>query len=152
MALRRTQGCTVAPSYTPTYTFTPTPTATPPFLKYCDVSSLGTLSSGATVSGVWEVSCLSTHRWYRYARYYAFTLDADTDVRIDLSSPVDTYLYLMDGSGKDGSVNAQNDNISDTNLNSRIDKRLSAGTYTIEATTNAPGQIGGFTMSILPTQ
>ena len=42
----------------------------------------------------------------------------------------------------------ENDNISDSDLNSRIEKNLSAGTYTVEATTYFYGQLDDFTLTI----
>ena len=36
----------------------------------------------------------------RYARSYMFTLGADTDLKIDLTSALDTYLYVV----RDGTV------------------------------------------------
>ena len=55
---------------------------------------------------------------------------------IDLTSAEDTYLYLLEGMGRDGMVLHENDDVvPGTDTNSRIQKTLMAGTYTIEATT-----------------
>ena len=80
-----------------------------------------------------------------YARSYTFTLDAATHVVINLTSPEDPYLFLLDANG---AVVHENDNVTTRNLNSRIDETLAAGTYTIEATTYFPGRTGTFHLSI----
>lgn len=61
---------------------------------------------------------------------------------------MDTYLYLLNGSGTGGSINDSNDDVSGTNRNSRIIKTLAAGTYTIEATTFDDATLGNFTLSL----
>ena len=58
---------------------------------------------------------------------------------------MDTFLYLRAGASKDGTILHENDDAShETNTNSRIATHLSAGTYTIEATTLNAGQTGNF--------
>ena len=47
----------------------------------------------------------------RYARFYTFTLDEATDIIINLSSDEDTYLYLLNGHGKEGETLHSNDDI-----------------------------------------
>ena len=55
-----------------------------------------------------------------------------TDLRIDLTSERDTYLYLV---REDGTVVQENNNVG-RSINSRIvQTALAAGTYTVEATT-----------------
>ena len=68
-------------------------------------------------------------------------------MQIDLQSSTDTYLYLLSGSGMNGSVITSDDD-GGTGLNSRITRSLSAGTYTIEATTYSSGATGSFTLSL----
>ena len=78
-----------------------------------------------------------------HARYYTFTLDSPARVTIDLESAweslpewVDNYLYLRSGKGaKDGPPLVENDDGGDRHFDARIDTRLAAGDYTIEATT-----------------
>ena len=101
-----------------------------------------------TRSGSWSSACDSTHRTGRYARFYTFSVSETSDVRIDLTSSVDTYLFLLSGSGKNGTVLADNDDISGSNRNSRIERELSAGDYTVEATTYNSGNTGNFTLTI----
>ena len=101
-----------------------------------------------TINGNWASGCESTHRTGPYARYYTFTLSEAQDVTINLNSSVDTRLVLREGHGKNGRVNAENDDISATNQNSRISQRLAAGRYTIEATIYDAGVTGSFTLTL----
>ena len=115
--------------------------------------------SGAHI-GTWgDASCVSETRpndaddggtagETYYARFYTFTLDEASDVTITLKSDEDTYLYLLDGHGKSGSVVAENDDLDDDNRDSRIMKRLDAGDYTIEATTYDENTAGSFTLTV----
>ena len=83
----------------------------------------------------------------RYARFYTFTLDAYTDITVNLTSDdVDTYLYLMEGALKNGKVVQKNDDIVvDSGYASRIAaESLPPGKYTIEATTYYAGEEGEF--------
>ena len=100
------------------------------------------------VSGSWVSSCTSTHSDGHYAKYYTFTLPSSKEVTIDLGSSTDPVLYLLNGSGPAGTVLATNDDISFNNKNSRITAVLSAGNYTIEATTYGAGSGGNFVISV----
>ncbi len=112
----------------------------------CSVTSLGTISGTMTRSGTWSSSCSSTNRSGRYARFYSFQVSRTSTVRIDLTSSIDTYLYLLSGSGTSGSVLTYNDD-GGTGRNSRISRSLSAGTYTVEATTYPSRRTGSFSLS-----
>ena len=81
-----------------------------------------------------------------YARYYGITLDQETEVTIDLESSVDTYLYLRSGEGRSGIFLHENDDVEGGNTDSQISETLSAGSYTIEATTYNAGTAGTFTL------
>ena len=92
------------------------------------------------------IGCASVHRpadddaprdGMYVARYYTFSISGTADVTIALESPIDTYLYLLEGTGMDGTVLYRNDDIdlAARNFNSRIHETLGAGDYTIEATT-----------------
>ena len=109
---------------------------------------LGALSGTATRSGTWGDDCESSVSGRRYARYYGFTLSAGAEVTIDLTSSVDTYLFLRSGSATSGAALHSNDDIVGGNTNSRIVATLSAGSYTIEATTYSPNTTGSFTLSV----
>jgi len=106
-----------------------------------------TISSNANVKGNWVPECESTQRNDSYAKYYTFTLSSSQEVTIDLESSEDTFLYLLNGSGQDGAVIAEDDDRGPGD-NSRIVKILSAGTYTIEATTFKPEITGAFVLIV----
>ena len=106
-----------------------------------------------TVNGTWNTDCTSvvsapSGSGDRYARFYTFTLDAESDVTIDLSSDEDTFLYLRTGTSTDGSPIHENDDRATGDYDSRIAESLGAGTYTIEATTYAAGTTGSFTLTV----
>ena len=118
------------------------------------------IDGAGTHIGEWDESCLSENRPQDsdgggragsdyYARFYTFTLGAEADVTISLSSNVDTFLYVREGSGSGGSVAAFNDDLSTDDRNSLIeDETLDAGTYTIEATTYDAEAAGSFTLVV----
>lgn len=121
-----------------------TPTATG-----CTPAALTLPASG--ISGTWAGDCQSEVSSRGYARYYTFNLSAETEVTINLTSSVDTYLYLRSGSATSGIALHQNDDIESGNTNSRIVATLSAGTWTIEATTYSEDTTGDFTLTINTT-
>ena len=90
-----------------------------------------------------------------YTRFYTFTLDESADVNITLTSDVDTYLYLLDGTGRDGVVRDRDDDDDDDNFDldsstdSGLETHLPAGDYTIEATTYHPVTGGDFTLVLM---
>ena len=114
---------------------------------------LESLPDGMTVNDAWDTGCTSSisapgGNGDRYARYYTFIIDAESDVTIGLSSVEDTFLYLREGAGRDSDVLHENDVVVSGNTNSRIQQTLSAGTYTIEATTYNAGVTGEFTLTV----
>ena len=138
-----------APSITPEPTPTPTPTPEPP----AD-SCVGTVSGDGTVSGSWSSDCASEGRSGSYASYHTFTLTETADVTITAESGVDTYLFLREGAGRDGSVVDENDDHDTSEFSlasttdSGISESLDAGSYTIEVTTYTAGETGEFTLTI----
>ena len=113
------------------------------------------LPDDMTVTGTWNTDCTSSisapgGSGDRYARFYAFTLSAESDVTINLSSTADTYLYLRIGTSTDDSHIHENDDIDSANgdYNSRIEETLAPNTYAIEATTYAAGATGAFTLDV----
>ena len=113
----------------------------------CNAATLTLPASG--VSGSWADDCESDVSGRGYARYYSFTLSESAEVTIDLTSSVDTYLFLRSGSSTSGTALHQNDDIVSGNTNSQIVATLSAGgAYTIEATTYSPNTTGSFTLSV----
>jgi len=113
----------------------------------CTVSGI---NIGETIPGSWSNTCESTNMPDgRYARHYTFTLSSSTNVQIDLeSSSVDTYLFLLNETGTDGDVVIEDDDGGDKFYDSRITRRLDAGTYTIEATTYSSDRAGDFRLTI----
>ena len=112
-----------------------------------------------TIEGVWDDTCLSEKRPVDenregegdyYARYYTIAVGENKRVTINLSSEEDTYLYLLEGEGKDGEIVASNDDATPyIDLNSRIVvDNLEAGAYTIEAATYHTETGGEFTLSV----
>ncbi len=112
-----------------------------------------------TIEGVWNDTCLSDNRpedeegpgeGDYYARYYTIAVGENKRVTINLSSEEDTYLYLLEGEGKDGEIVASNDDATRyLDLNSRIVvDNLEAGTYTIEATTYNTDTGGDFSLTV----
>ncbi len=111
-----------------------------------ETEDLGDLTRSVDRSNsMWTSDHESTQQMGSYARSYAFTLTAATHVVINLTSPEDPYLFLLD---TNGAVVHENDNVTTRNLNSRIDETIPAGTYTIEATTYFPARAGTFHLSI----
>ena len=119
------------------------------------VDELGALAGAATRNGTWASDCESSVSGRGYARYYSFSLAQGRAVTIDLTSSVDTYLYLRQEDETSGAALHENDNHQGSTSASRIQETLAAGTYTVEATTNPAGAAGSFTLTItveyLPT-
>ena len=111
-----------------------------------ETEDLGTLAGSVDRSNsMWVSDYMSTQQAGSYARSYTFTVNTATHVAINLTSPEDSYLYVLDSNG---AVVHESDNVTDRNLNSRIDETLAAGMYTIEATTYHPARMGAFHLSI----
>ena len=119
----------------------------------CSVIDLGAISSGDRASrlGAWAKGCVSQNRSGKYARFYSFQVSETSDVLIGLNSvddpSVDTYLYLISGSSRTGTVLRRDDSSGDGS-NSKIVRRLSPGTYIVEATTYWSAQTGRFTIAV----
>jgi len=109
-----------------------------------------TITANGATTGTWAGDCQSQQRSGRYARYYTFTLAQQSAVTIDLESEVDTYLYLREGEARSGEAKHENDDVDRQggDYDSQISETLSAGTYTIEATTFNANEAGGFTLTV----
>ena len=117
----------------------------------CAVDDLGALSGTATRGGNLGNDCVSPNYSGRLARYYSFTLGQAGSVEIDLVSSVfDAFLALREGTDVEGRLVATDDDGGQA-TNSRISTALSAGTYTIEATSNATGVTGAFSLTVRTT-
>ena len=134
-------------SWSATVTGSTASASAPPPADPC-VTPLGALTAATTRTGGWSSDCDSSSRGGSHAHFYSFTLDTGTTVTIELTSDVDTYLFLLQGAGRDGAVSHQNDDVAIGNTNSRIAETLSAGTYTIETATYSSGATGDFTLAI----
>ena len=114
----------------------------------CALDDLGTLSGTVTVTGALDNDCVSPNWSGELARYYSFTLGTAASVEIDLvSSEFDAWLTLREGADVTGRSLIHDDD-GGQGSNARIDTALSAGTYTIEATSYAPGETGAFTLTV----
>ena len=145
------------PTPMPTLGATTSPLPTPTLVPGED-SCMETLSANGSVIGEWEEGgCRSETEardgsgGYPYARYYSFTLAQESDLTITLelvSGEADTYLYLREEEAKVGEALHENDDHEGSTSKSQIQVTLTAGTYTIEATTYPPSQTGLFTLSV----
>ena len=139
-----------SPSPSPTPSASPTPVATPTDPCFEEISG------EVNIVRTWDSSCLSVNRpddqgaGDYYARFFTFTLDDAATVTISLKSEIDTYLYLMHGTGKGGEVETENDDVVQfVDFNSGIeDYSLSAGDYTIEATAFEAEKSGSFRLVV----
>ena len=135
----------------------PTPVPIPTQTPVAD-SCLTSIPSDGATNGSWNNACTTDRNLFtpyapvgtRYAGYYTFTLSQQSEVTITLESSEDTYLFLLEGAGRSGSVIAQNDDIDTAaqNYNSRIAETLDAGEYTILATTYNLATTGNFTLTV----
>ena len=112
------------------------------------ITGLGSLTAAHSVSGSWDSAVQSVNRSGDYnAKWYTFTLGQGDEVQIDLESSEDSYLILLRSHSRNGPVIARDDD-GGAGTNSRISRSLSAGDYTIEATTFNPGVTGDFAVSV----
>ena len=153
---------TLTPTPSSTSTATPEPTATPMPTPEPEADCMEYLVDVASKSGdlytiddSWHQSCESLRgaslSGARYSRYYLFRVDGEADVTVSLTSSEDGYLYLLEGFGKDGNVLHENDDRSASPLNTNPlleVEGLTAGRYTIDATTYAPGTTGAFRLVV----
>ena len=108
-----------------------------------------TISSDGGIPGEWASGCKSQVVDRGHARYFTFSLDQWAQVTIDLESSVDLYLYLSSGTAQSTGLLHENDDVEPgVDTDSRIAATLSAGSYTIEATTYCPDRTGVFTLTI----
>ena len=107
------------------------------------------------LAGSWGDSrCLSINRpdssrgpGSYYAQYYTFTLLAEANVTLELKSEEqDSYLYVMEGTGKAGEVIAEHEE--PLSNDARIETELEPGDYTIEVTTYYAEKAGDFALSV----
>ena len=87
-------------------------------------SCVAALSGDQIITGQWVEDCASENKNGRYARYYSFTLEAESEVTITLESEIDTWLYLLEGAGRTGEVQYDNDDIVRRQYSTRRSRRL----------------------------
>ena len=118
-----------------------------PMMDVC-IEALGDLAN-TELTGSWVDGCESEERNGSYARFYTFTLGQDSEVTLTLQSDdANTYLYLRQGNATSGTALHENDGHEGSRSVSQIQVTLSAGTYTIEATTYGEGETGSFALSV----
>ena len=157
-------GAQPAPTPSATPVTNPTPVTSPTPVTRAD-ACVETLTLSDTIYPTWSDDCATDRvptsaagvqgptSGPRYARFYTFTLSQASTATITLTSEAvpDTYLYLLEGAGRDGAVLYENDDIDTAggNSGSRISESLPAGSYTIVATTFNTGQTGDFRLEAL---
>jgi subtilase family serine protease/subtilisin-like proprotein convertase family protein len=151
------------------YTVTPSRAGfefSPPSLTFdasrSDLDFLATPGCGATAiapgqtrSGTLAVTdCRATQRPLAFADRFTFTGTAGQQVAIAMNSTaLDTYLFLLQGTGSSFTVLASNDD-SGNSLNARVPANTgfltlpATGTYTIEATSFGAGAVGAYTVML----
>ena len=118
-----------------------------PMMDVC-IEALGDLAN-TELTGSWVDGCESEERNGSYARFYTFTLGQDSEVTLTLQSDdANTYLYLRQGNATSGTALHENDGHEGSRSVSQIQVTLSAGTYTIEATTYGEGETGSFALTV----
>ena len=149
-----TATATATPTATPTPTPTrvaepdpmPTPTTTP---RASSNACRQPIEPGAII-GTWTADCVSvsspSNQTY-YAKFYTFTLDAESYVTVHLgSTDVSVYLYLLEGAGTYGDIVGESGSGND--LRTGEANTFQPGSYTIEATTYSPGVTGEFRLEL----
>ena len=115
----------------------------------CDVPAV--TADGTPVAGSWGEDCESAAREGSQARYYQFTLAGSADVTVRLESDgARPALYLRKGAGvTSGAPIGFNEGEAEYgHRRASIKAGLTAGTYTIEATTYAAGETGDFSLTV----
>ena len=117
---------------------------------------LASLALGARRSGVTRrtpktpITSVSAHNVQRYTFSMATSgwVSALLEAAGRVVSPIDPYLLVLYGHGSGGAERARDDNSGVGDRAQLSDLFLAAGSYTIEATTAASGDIGGYRLSI----
>ena len=118
------------------------------FAQLPSLDCLEHLNSDGTTSGTWIPNCDSDINPKKSSQYYTFTITSESTITIDLSSTVDSYLYLRSGYNNKRSAALHEDDDGGTGNNARISESLDAGVYTIEATTASASRTGTFSLTV----
>lgn len=115
-------------------------------------TSTATASVNNSYTGSWSSSSCYSVRWTgSYANYYTLTLSSSANIQIKLTSTsADAQLVLWSGSGTSATVVAEDDDSGGGSFgtDALISQTLSAGTYTIEATTHDTAQTGMYSLTV----
>jgi hypothetical protein len=118
--------------------------ATPATGDTC-TDEMGSIAPGDTVTGTLALTDCIIEEGGFVADGWEFVLTDTATVRIDLmSDEFDAALFLVAGD----SVLAFNDDASASTTNARITRSLPPGTYTIWATSYAPGETGAYELAL----
>lgn len=102
----------------------------------------------AQTTDLWTSNCLSANKSQdRFAKYFTFSLNNRSNVKITVDSPVDSYLILLKGERITGEVIATDDD-SNKNMNPMIQIILNNGLYTVEVTTSSKNKLGSFVFNL----
>lgn len=113
----------------------------------CSLEDLGLLTGRVDRSGSLGNDCVSPNHTGEFSRFYTFRLREAADVRIDMrSSAFDAYLELRAGADVFGELLAFDDD-GGSDRDARVEHSLSAGPYTIEASSYDVGVTGPFTLT-----
>ena len=104
------------------------------------------LALDTPVNDGWDTNCSSASFDDHYARFYTLAVPTDEVLTLSLSSSTNAYFVIHDGPTQLGAVIAQDDN-SGAGLDARVVRAFAAGTYTVEASTASPGQLGSYTIA-----
>jgi hypothetical protein len=105
-----------------------------------------TKSISSDCSGEWKSSGGKNYKSNRNPNF-DLIVTAKEKVTINLTSSVDTYLYLLSNDG----LKAENDDIGNGNYNSRILEELTPGSYKLVAATWGNNQTGDFDLIVTST-
>jgi hypothetical protein len=105
-----------------------------------------TKSISSDCSGEWKSSGGKNYKSNRNPNF-DLIVTAKEKVTINLSSSIDTYLYLLSNDG----LKAKNDDIGNGNYNSRILEELTPGSYKLVAATWGNNQTGNFDLTVTST-
>ena len=110
-----------------------------------------------SISGTWNDSCLSTSPaphvgGDRYARFYAFTLDSEASLEINLTSTEDTYLYVLRGHGARGTVVYENDDERSGSTNSMVSGIFQPGVSVLKVKLDRPDKALGYLSAVSPRE
>ena len=104
------------------------------------------LSNGRITGMLVATDGASVHRPPAFADFCTFTLDGDRAINIEMSAGFNSpFIYLLSSSGQVLATGTS------AGSSAKIDAELSAGTYTIEATSSSPGLVGIYNLYLRNT-